>query len=112
MGRTWELTSAEELIMLTIYDRPMYGLEITEKLSEASEGKCQINCGTLYPALKRLQKRGLIECKRVQQEEMAGTQRNGHARKYYRITSAGERLLCHIDAMRAKLRDGPECEPT
>lgn len=109
MGRTWELTSTEELLMLTMRDRHAYGLQIIEEVSRASEGTCQINIGTLYPALKRLQKRGLIEEKEVQ-EDLG--KRNGHARRNYRVTPLGESFLCRIDAMREYLKNRPMCEPT
>ncbi|CAM3079353.1 PadR family transcriptional regulator [Saccharomonospora xinjiangensis] len=64
--------------------RESYGYELAAALEEAGLGA--VKGGTLYPLLLRLERRELI----------TGTWREGAAgpaRKYYRITSAGEEVL-------------------
>jgi PadR family transcriptional regulator PadR len=64
--------------------RESYGYELTQSLDAAGLGPIQ--GGTLYPVLLRLQRAGLVEAR--WQEGAAGP-----ARKYYRLTDAGGRVL-------------------
>jgi PadR family transcriptional regulator, regulatory protein PadR len=51
----------EELILLAIAGKSeIYGLEIANEIAKASEGKVQLNYGSLYPCLNRLEKKGYI----------------------------------------------------
>jgi len=70
-------------ILLALHREPMHGYAITAKAKELSEGRVKLTAGTLYGALDRLEKQGLIE---VDREEQV----NGRRRRYYRITEAGE----------------------
>jgi DNA-binding PadR family transcriptional regulator len=96
-----KLTSLEEAIMLAILHRPRYGQDIVEVVSAASQGGYQIGCGTLYPALQRLTKRGLIKKQKVQENLDV---RNGHSRCYYQVTQAGREILLRIETIRDQIK--------
>lgn len=61
----------------------MYGYEISQKVKELSDGKILLKDGSLYPALQKLRKDGLLTC----EEEYIGKR----VRKYYLLTSEGEK---------------------
>jgi transcriptional regulator len=65
---------------------PLHGYAIGGRIEQMSSGAIQLNMGTLYPGLLRLQQRGFI---RAQWER---TETNRRAR-YYSITAAGRRQL-------------------
>lgn len=87
--------------MLAILHKPNYGQGIVDMVSEASEGKRQIGTGTLYPALKRLEHRGMIQSKKVTE---CLDIRNGHSRRYYQVTQKGKKILDDMERMRAYIR--------
>ena len=67
-------------LLAVIAEEPSYGYEMARKLSR--RGLELISDGTIYPALSRLQRSGLIESYLEPSSE-------GPARKYYRITNGG-----------------------
>ncbi|MBD2028265.1 PadR family transcriptional regulator [Leptolyngbya sp. FACHB-711] len=99
--RDLKLTFLEEVILLTILDEARYGQSIVEAVSAASGGSCQLNPGTLYPALQRLQDRGLIQIQHVQKNVAV---RNGHCRRYYQATSKGKEAITEMEKIRSYIR--------
>ena len=71
-------------LLAVIDEEPSYGYEMARKLSR--RGLDLVSDGTIYPALARLQRASLIESYLEPSTE-------GPARKYYRITSAGQARL-------------------
>ena len=65
---------------------PLHGYAIAARLEHVSTGAIQLNMGTLYPALMRLEQRGLLR------GEWRVTDNNRRAR-FYHITPAGRRQL-------------------
>src|SRR5690348_12815730 len=65
---------------------PMHGYAVAARLEQASKGALQVNMGTLYPGLLRLEQGGFIRA------EWRKTENNRRAR-YYTITAAGRRRL-------------------
>jgi PadR family transcriptional regulator len=65
---------------------PLHGYAIAARLEQVSAGAVQLNMGTLYPGLMRLEQRGLVRGK------WGVTDKNRKAR-YYAITAAGRRQL-------------------
>ena len=65
---------------------PQHGYSIAIRLEQVSHGSIQLNMGTLYPALVRLEQRRLIRGK------WAITENNRRAR-FYEITAAGRKQL-------------------
>ena len=65
---------------------PLHGYAVAERLEQVSGGGIQLNRGTLYPGLLRLEQRGFIRA------EWKLTENNRRAR-YYSITATGRRQL-------------------
>jgi PadR family transcriptional regulator, regulatory protein PadR len=74
------------LVLQTLQLGPMHGWGITELLEQRSEQVLQIGQGSLYPALYRLERQGLVS------SEWAVTENNRQAR-YYSLTPAGRERL-------------------
>ena len=77
-----------DLMVLQTLDTlgPQHGYAIAARLEQVSRGALQLNMGTLYPALMRLEQRGLIR------GSWATTDSNRRAR-FYALTPAGRRQL-------------------
>ena len=74
------------LVLRSLQVEPMHGWGITERIEQWSESVLQLGQGTLYPALYRLERQGLI------QSEWRVTENNRRAR-YYSLTRDGRRHL-------------------
>ncbi len=74
------------LILKTLDLEPMHGWGISERIQLFSDAVLQVPTGSLYPALQRLQRQGLIAA------EWRRTENNRRAR-YYKLTSDGRRRL-------------------
>lgn len=91
------------LAVLSQMDEPQYGYSLVQTLAEQG---LEIEEGTLYPLLRRLEKQGLLES-----EWEVGETR---PRKYYRISKEGRKVLDTltgdwfetVDVMRGLLIDG------
>ena len=70
------------LVLKALALQPMHGWGITERIEQWSENVLQLGQGTLYPALYRLERQGLIK------SEWKVTENNRRAR-YYALTRAG-----------------------
>jgi transcriptional regulator len=77
-----------DLLVLKTLDSlgPMHGFGIALRIQQVSKDLLQLNQGTLYPALLRLQQRGLIASK-------WGVSENNRKAKYYSLTRAGHKQL-------------------
>ncbi len=65
---------------------PLHGWGIAQRLEQVSEDALRVNQGTLYPALLRLEQRGLIRSK-------WGTSENNRRARFYSLTASGRRQL-------------------
>jgi len=74
------------LILRTLVDEPMHGWGIAQRLELLSRELFQVNQGSLYPALHRLEDRGWIAAE-------WGTSENSRKARYYRLTRLGRRHL-------------------
>jgi PadR family transcriptional regulator, regulatory protein PadR len=74
------------LILKTLTVQPMHGYAIAQHIERLSNGVFAIEQGSLYPALERLQSRGLVTSK-------WGTSPTGRRARYYTITATGRRQL-------------------
>jgi len=74
------------LILKTVSLAPMHGWGISERLQQLSQDALVVGQGSLYPALHRLERKGLIEA------EWATTENNRRA-KYYQLSAAGRKAL-------------------
>src|SRR2546423_7457739 len=64
----------------------LHGYAIAARIEQVSEGAIQLNMGTLYPALVRLEQRGLVRAK------WRTTENNRRAR-FYELSAAGRKQL-------------------
>lgn len=76
------------LILRTLRLGPAHGHQIAKHIQRTSEDVLQVEHGSLYPALHRLERRGLITAK----WEPAGKELKREF-KYYRLTAAGKKSL-------------------
>ena len=74
------------LVLRTLTLAPMHGWGITQRIQQLTDGVLEVNQGSLYPALQRLEKDGLITSE-------WGTTDNNRRARYYSITAAGKRAL-------------------
>jgi PadR family transcriptional regulator, regulatory protein PadR len=74
------------LILRTLALRPQHGWAISERLQQISRDVVQIQQGSLYPALHRLERCGWIKAK-------WGTSENNRRAKYYELTRTGTKQL-------------------
>jgi PadR family transcriptional regulator PadR len=74
------------LILRTLQTDPLHGWAISERVQHISEDVLQINQGSLYPALHRLEHQGWIEAEWKVSEL-------GRRAKYYRLTASGRKQL-------------------
>jgi len=84
------LKGSLDLILLGILEEgEKYGLEIILEANARTEGYFEFQEGTLYPALHRLEKAGLLE------GEFRENGNRGPRRKYYQLTPKGVAALQH-----------------
>jgi PadR family transcriptional regulator PadR len=69
------------LVLHFISEGPSYGNQLMERIAEMTEGVLSVNPNTMYPLLRQLESRGLIEGKWEHPER--------RSRRYYSITKAG-----------------------
>jgi PadR family transcriptional regulator PadR len=74
------------LIMKTIALEPLHGWAIAQRIRQLSDEILQIQQGSLYPALQRLERQGWIDA------EWGASENNRRAR-FYRLTKAGRKRL-------------------
>jgi transcriptional regulator len=74
------------LILRTLQKDALHGWAISERIQQISEDVLQINQGSLYPALHRLEHQGWIEAEWKVSEL-------GRRAKYYQLTASGRRQL-------------------
>jgi transcriptional regulator len=77
-----------DLIVLNVLDTlgPLHGYGIAQRLLQISDQSLQVNQGTLYPALLRLEQRGWVSSR-------WGTSENNRRARFYSITHAGRKQL-------------------
>lgn len=78
--------SLDLLVLKTLSLTAMHGWGISLRIQQISKGALEVNQGSLYPALQRLEKSGLIDSE-------WGTTDNNRRARFYRITAAGRRAL-------------------
>ena len=76
----------ELMILQSLRLRPMHGYALAKHIKQVSDDLLQIEEGSLYPALQRLLREGLLESE-------AGISAKGRPTRIYRVTDAGLRHL-------------------
>ena len=74
------------LVLKTLQGSPKHGWDIAQRIKQLSEDIFQVNQGSLYPALHRLEEQELIAAE-------WGASENNRRAKYYKLTAAGRKRL-------------------
>jgi PadR family transcriptional regulator, regulatory protein PadR len=89
-----------DLLVLRVLQRDrMHGWGIAQEIQQISRDVLQVNQGSLYPALRRLEERGWIDAE-------WGTSDNNRRARFYRLTKAGQKRLTQEEAAWARLSSG------
>jgi PadR family transcriptional regulator PadR len=78
--------SIDLLVLKTLSLAAMHGWGIGQRIQQISDGELEVNQGSLYPALQRLEQKGLIT------SDWGITENNRRAR-YYELTASGRAAL-------------------
>ncbi len=78
--------SLDLLILKTLSLEPLHGWGISQRVQQISGGAMELGQGSLYPALQRLEKEGIVT-------SGWGTTENNRRARYYELTAAGRRAL-------------------
>jgi transcriptional regulator len=74
------------LILKTLELEPMHGWGLTQRIQQLSQSVLQVNQGSLYPALHRLEERGRVRA-------VWGNSENNRQARFYELTARGRRQL-------------------
>jgi transcriptional regulator len=74
------------LVLKTLASGPMHGWSVALRIQDVSRDALQINQGSLYPALHRLEDAGYVDAE-------WGLSENNRRAKFYRLTARGRRQL-------------------
>lgn len=93
MGKPTDLVqgTVDLLIMKTIVLEPLHGWAIALRIRQLSDDILQVQQGSLYPALQRLEKQGWITAD-------WGASENNRRARFYRLTKAGQKRLAQEEA--------------
>jgi PadR family transcriptional regulator, regulatory protein PadR len=91
------LSAIDEDVLTVLLGRELYGLEILDQLNP--DRPSPMSFGSLYPALNRLEKKGLISWRWGDEQEESG----GARRKYYKVTGLGATALREVQQYRMLL---------
>ena len=80
------LTESQYFLLAALLDGPLHGYGIIKATEQATDGRLRLAVGTLYGALERLERAGLVAS---DHEEIV----DGRARRYYRLTDDGNATL-------------------
>src|ERR671922_403845 len=78
--------SLDVIVLKTLSWQPMHGFGIARWIQRVTDDAFQIEEGSLYPALYRMENKGWVKAE-------WGTTENNRRAKYYRLTAAGRRQL-------------------
>ena len=88
MGKPTDLVQGtlDLLILRSLASEPKHGWAIAKRIQQISNEVLQVQQGSLYPALHRLEQQGWITAKWAESE-------TGRQAKFYRLTSSGRKQL-------------------
>lgn len=101
MGKPTDLVQGtlDLLILKTIALEPLHGWAIAQRIRQLSDDILQVQQGSLYPALQRLERQGWISAE-------WGASENNRKARFYRLTRAGQKRLAQEEAAWARLSGG------
>ena len=86
------------LILKTLTIGPMHGYDIVRRIQQVSDDALQVEEGSLYPALYRMEKRGWIKAE-------WGLSENNRRAKFYKLTRAGRKGLAEEETNWARISE-------
>ncbi len=92
------LSFHDNLILMLLAQKEMYGYELMKSLAEFTSGIYEPKSGTLYPALKRLEKGGWISSAMREAEDNS-------LKKYYKTTEKGKKRLERMWTIISRIQD-------
>lgn len=95
-----KVTRLKERILYFLLERDSYGGEIRKAIFDVTEAEVDIGDGTLYPALRSLEKDGFLDS---YWDDSDLEIRGGNRRKMYTITPKGKRTVEQEESLRQKL---------
>jgi transcriptional regulator len=87
------------LILKTVALKPLHGWAIAQRIRQLLQEILQVQQGSLYPALQRLEKQGWITAG-------WGTSENNRRARFYRLTKAGQKRLAREEKAWERLSAG------
>jgi PadR family transcriptional regulator PadR len=81
-------TTAKAALLQVLISGEGYGLDLIDRVRERTDGRLSLGQGSAYPALRELEKDGLV----TSYEGPPLPERGGRPRRYYRITAKGRRI--------------------
>ena len=78
-------TATHMAILQVLVRGPAYGLEVSERIKDSSKEEMNVFDGSLYPALKKLEREGLLKSYKGERTP----ERGGRPRRYYALTAEG-----------------------
>ena len=93
--------SLQEVLLHLLEEDDLYGKQMVDVICRASNGAWNIETSTIYPSLKKMEDKGLIES---YWGDESCDHRRGNRRRYYTITSLGKIQLSAVGNFRASLR--------
>ncbi len=79
--------SAKAALLQALVRGESFGLELIERVRDRTKGRLVLGQGSVYPALRELEREGLVES----YDGDPLPERGGRPRRYYRLTAAGAR---------------------
>jgi len=102
------MLTARTAVLLALRQGPGYGRELVRRIRSASGGRLRLADGSVYPALRRLERSRLARSWEV----VPGRRRGGRSRTYYELTTRGVRASsATVDALEGLLAARAGIEP-
>jgi len=79
MAKGFQTGPYEVMFFLALKDGPAYGYELAKRFKKMTRGHVKVSFGTIYPFLRRMERRGIIK----------STRKEGSGRVYYALTRKG-----------------------
>jgi len=80
--------SAKAALLQVLVSAGGYGLDLIDRVKTRTEGQVALGQGSVYPALRTLEREGLVRS----YEGVQMPERGGRRRRYYKLTAAGRRV--------------------
>jgi PadR family transcriptional regulator PadR len=79
--------TAKTALLQALISGPSFGLDLIDRVEARTKGQVRLHQGSVYPALRDMEREGLVES----YEGETVPERGGRPRRYYRITAEGRR---------------------